>query len=81
MTSHTTKIECPKCRSEDCNFTAEELGKAIKASMRTATVRCNKCTYTKVSVLISGHELFTEEQILGNEETILSYMFLGQEKG
>ncbi len=80
MASYTTRIFCPKCDSEDCNLTTEELGKAIVADVRKRTTFCNTCTYTKVSISIAGSEIFTEERLPGSDETELTYIYLGREK-
>ncbi len=80
MTSYTTRISCPKCNSDDCNLTTEDLGKAIVADIRKRTIFCNRCTYTKVSISIAGKEIFTEERLSGSDETELTYTYLGREK-
>lgn len=74
MTSHTTKIDCPKCGSDDCNLTTESLGEAIVAGIGKRTTFCNKCTYTKVVIFIGGGEVFTEEKLPGSDETEHEYM-------
>jgi len=80
MTSHTEGIVCPKCGSVDCNFTTEDLGKAITADVRKRTTYCNLCTYTKVAISIGRSEIFTETKLPGSDETELEYKYLGREK-
>lgn len=81
MTSHTTRITCPKCGSDDCNYTTEPLGEAIVARIGKRTTFCNKCTYTQVSITIANSEIFRETREAGSEETELEYMYLGRERG
>ena len=80
MTSYTTGILCPKCNSDDCNFTTEDLGKAIMADVRKHTTFCNSCAYTKVAISIGRSEIFTETKLPGSDETELEYKYLGREK-
>jgi len=80
VTSHTTKVFCPKCTSADCNLTIEELGKAIIADVRKRTIYCNTCTYSKASIIIANSEVFTETRLPGSDETELEYKYLGREK-
>lgn len=79
--AHTIKVRCPKCGSDDCNYTTEDLGKAIRARIGRVTTFCNKCTYTKVVITISGKEIFTETKMPDSDDTELVYMFLGKERG
>jgi len=78
--AHTTRTICPKCQSDDCNYTTEELGQAIVARVYKRTTFCNKCTYTKVSISIASHEVFreTKDPEFGGD-TELEYMYLGRE--
>ena len=79
MTSFTTGVVCPKCGSVDCNFTTEDLGKAIMADVRKHITHCNSCAYTKVAISIGRREIFTETR-LSSGETELEYIYLGREK-
>lgn len=78
--SYTTRVRCPKCKSDDCNYTTETVGKAIVADIRTFTTYCNTCTYSKVVVSIGMTEVFTETQEPGSDETELEYKYLGKER-
>ncbi len=78
--SHTYMIRCPKCGSDDCNYTRESLGEAIRASFNTLRTYCNKCTFTSVVLLINNKEIFRETKEAGSEDTELVYSFLGTEK-
>ena len=80
-TQHTYKVRCPKCGSDDCNYTRENLGEAIRASFNTVTTYCNKCTYCLVQLLVNNKEIFRETKEAGTEDTELQYSFLGKERG
>lgn len=79
--SRTIKVECPKCKSDDCNATYEELGELIRLSIAKATVFCNHCTYTKVGLLVNRKELVVETQEAGSDDTEIDYIYLGRERG
>ena len=81
MTSHTAKMQCPKCSSEDCNSTITDIGALIVADIRTRNVYCNTCGYTQVSLLIFGKVLVTETKLPGDEDTEIEYYYLGRERG
>lgn len=81
MVSHTTKMSCPKCGSEDCNLTMEELGALIVASVRRRVIHCNSCGYSKVSLIVHTSEVCTETRLPGEEDTELEYKYLGRERG
>lgn len=80
MFSQTTRIRCPKCGSDDCNYTVEKLGDAIHASLGKTTEFCNHCTYTKVRITINTKEIFTETKLPDSEDTELEYKFFGREE-
>lgn len=79
--THTSKRMCPKCGSDDCNLTTEQLGKLIVADVRKRTVYCNKCTYTKVSLIVHVSEICVESKEPGYEDTDLEYKYLGPTPG
>lgn len=79
--AHTIKVECPRCKSDDCNATYEELGELIRLSVAKATVFCNSCTYTKVGLLVNRKELVVETQEAESDETEIEYMYLGRTPG
>lgn len=79
--SHTMKAECPKCKSDNCNATYEDLGELIRVSITKVTVHCNSCTYTKVGLLINRKELVTETKEPEFDETEIEYTYLGWDRG
>ena len=79
--SHTIRVECPKCKSGDCNATYEELGELIHLNIAKATVFCNHCTYTKVGLLVNHKELVVELQEAGSDDTEIEYRYLGKDRG
>ncbi len=80
MVSYTTKVVCPKCNSEDCNLTMEELGNLIVALIRIRVVHCNSCGYSKVSLIVINGVICTETRLPGEEDTEIEYMYLGRER-
>ncbi len=81
MTSHTARTQCPKCSSDDCNSTIADIGALIVLDIRTRSIYCNACGYTKVSLLISNKVLVTETKLPGDEDTEIEYYYLGRERG
>ena len=79
--THTIKVECPKCKSDDCNATLEELGELIRLPIAKATVFCNHCTYTKVGLLVNRNELVVESRESGSDDTEIEYRYLGKDRG
>lgn len=77
----TIKVECPRCKSDDCNATYEELGELIRLPIAKATVFCNHCTYTKVGLLVNRKELVRETKEPKDEDTEIEYMYLGKLPG
>lgn len=81
MTSHTSKTTCPKCKSDDCNFTNISLGEAIVARINTHTTYCNACGYIQVSVAIANKQVFRETRSPEfPDETELEYMIHARER-
>jgi len=78
--THITTIDCPWCASVTCNFTIEELGVLIVASIRKRTIHCNSCGYTKTSLIIHAGEICTETKLPDEEDTELEYKYLGKDK-
>ncbi len=81
MSSYTTKMNCPKCNSEDCNLTTEGLGALIVVSIRKRIIHCNHCGYTHVALIVQNKEVCAETRLPGEDDTGLVYMYLGKEKG
>ncbi len=79
--SYTTKIECPKCKSGDCNLTRKSMDDLIRVSTATLTTYCNKCTYSRVSLLVNNKVLVTETAEPGSDDTEMEYMYLGKDSG
>lgn len=79
--TYTTRMTCPRCGSVDCNHTTEDLGKMIVADVRTSTVYCNACTYSKVALIVNNREVVTETRVPEYDDTEIEYKFLGQERG
>ncbi len=79
--SHTMNVECPKCKSGDCNATFEDHGELIRVSITTVRVYCNFCTYTKVGLLVNRKELVVETKEPESDDTEIVYTYLGQERG
>ncbi len=79
--SYTTKTQCPKCKSDDCNLTRGESLTLISASVATLTTYCNHCTYLKVSLLVNSKVLVIETAETGDSDTELEYMYLGSTPG
>ncbi len=80
MVSQTSRTTCPKCGSDDCNLTVEELGVLIVASIRRRITFCNRCAYTKVALVVHTGEICVETRLPGEEDTELEYRYLGREK-
>ncbi len=81
MTSSTTRIQCPKCKSDNCNNTVADVGALIVMDIRTRTVFCNACGYKVVSLLVGGRVLVTETKLPGDEDTEIEYYYLGRDRG
>lgn len=79
MSSSTMKVDCPMCGSDDCNYTVEQLGQAIQAKIVKIIEFCNKCTYTKVRIIINSKDVFSETKPADSEDTELIYSYLGRE--
>lgn len=79
--SHTIKVECPRCKSDDCNSTYDELGNLIRLSITKITVFCNHCTYTKVGLLANRKEIVRETKEPDGEDTEIDYIYLGRLPG
>ena len=78
--STTSKVRCPKCGSDDCNYTVESLGELVAATLRRHTTFCNQCTYVKVSLVVNAREICVETRLPGQEDTDLEYHYPGKDK-
>lgn len=61
MASHTQKVDCEKCGSDDCNHTVTT-GEFASFKLTAVEVFCNHCTYYTRRLVVDGKEVANERR-------------------